>query len=75
VRRYLTTAIAPGSPLAVSARVSMRGSLKVGRWLPFRARELLNPHRGFVWRARVAGVLTGSDHVAATVRRQMDGTR
>jgi hypothetical protein len=62
VRRHLAAAIAPGAPLAVSVRLSMRGRIKIGRWLPFRARELLNPSRGFVWRARVAGVLTGSDH-------------
>jgi hypothetical protein len=40
----------------------MRGSIKLGRWLPFRARQVLNPHEGFVWAARVAGVIVGSDH-------------
>ena len=39
----------------------MRGHIKVGRWLPFRARQVLNPHRGFVWSARAAGVIAGSD--------------
>jgi hypothetical protein len=60
-RRHLAAAIAPGTPLAVSARLEMRGSIKVGRWLPFRARQVLNPHRGFVWAARAAGVVAGSD--------------
>jgi Family of unknown function (DUF6544) len=60
-RRYLETAIAPGAPLAVSARLRMRGRIKVGRWLPFQAREVLRPHDGFVWRARAAGVMSGSD--------------
>jgi len=40
----------------------MRGSIKLGgRWLGFRAREVLCPHRGFVWAARVGGVVVGSD--------------
>ena len=39
----------------------MRGHIKVRRWLPFRARQVLNPHRGFVWSARAAGVIAGSD--------------
>lgn len=39
----------------------MRGRIKVGRWLPFRARQVLNPHRRFVWAARAAGVIAGSD--------------
>jgi hypothetical protein len=63
VRRYFRAAIAPGTPLAVSARLGMRGSIKLGgRWLPFRARQILAPHRGFVWAARIAGGLfAGSD--------------
>jgi hypothetical protein len=61
VRRYLATAVADGTPLAHSARIAMRGHLKVGRWLPFRAQEVLAPHRGFVWRARAAGLIGGYD--------------
>jgi hypothetical protein len=61
VRRHLTLAIAPGTPLATSARLRMRGSIRVGRWLPFRARQLLAPHHGFVWSARAAGLIAGSD--------------
>jgi hypothetical protein len=49
-RRFLVAAIAPGTPLAVSARLGMRGSIKLGKgWLAFRAREVLSPHRGFMW--------------------------
>jgi hypothetical protein len=62
VRQHLARAIAPGTPLIRCARLTMRGSIKVGRWLPFRARQVLNPHEGFVWTARVAGVIAGSDH-------------
>ena len=63
VRRYFRAAIAPGTPLALAARLGMRGSIKLGgRWLPFQARQVLAPHRGFVWAARVAGRLfAGSD--------------
>ncbi len=62
VARYLRAAIAPGAPLARAADLDMRGRLKLnGRWLRFHAREVLAPHEGFVWRARVAGVVAGSD--------------
>ena len=67
VRRYFAHAIAPATPLSLCARLSMRGSIKLGRWLPFRARQVLRPHDGFVWAARVAGVIAGSD-------QYLDGT-
>jgi len=62
VQRYFRTAIAIGTPLATSARIRMRGQIKLNRWLPFRARQILNPHAGFVWRARVAGLISGADY-------------
>jgi hypothetical protein len=62
VRRYFHAAIAEGTPLATGARFRMRGHIKVGRWLPFRAQEIIDPHVGFVWTARAAGVIAGSDH-------------
>jgi len=61
VRRHLAQAIAPGTPLHTAARLRMRGSIKVGRWLPFRARQVLSPQRGFVWTARAAGLIAGAD--------------
>jgi hypothetical protein len=62
VRRYLRRSIEPGTPLARSARLWMRGSVKQGRWwLPFHARQVLAPLHGFVWAARVGGILVGSD--------------
>jgi hypothetical protein len=61
VCRYLRAAIAPGTPLATVARFGMRGQIKLGRWLPFRAEELLAPHQGFHWVARAAGVVSGFD--------------
>jgi hypothetical protein len=47
----------------------MRGSIKIaGRWLPLRATEVLAPHRGFVWSARVSGGLfAGSDQYASAL--------
>jgi hypothetical protein len=59
--RYLTASIRDGTPLAAGARLSMRGRIKIGRWLPFRARQLLVPRLGTVWEARVAGAISGSD--------------
>jgi TusA-related sulfurtransferase len=64
VRRYLAAAIAPGTPLVTSARLRMRGHIKVGRWLPFRAEQALDPHHGFHWSARAAGVISGFDRYA-----------
>jgi hypothetical protein len=65
VRRYLRGSISPGTPMARSARFRMRGSVKLcGAWLPFRAQQVLAPLHGFVWCARVGGVLVGSDHYA-----------
>lgn len=61
VRRHLSQAIALGAPIAQGGRLSMRGSIKLGRWLPFRARQVLNPHVGFIWAARVGWVITGFD--------------
>ena len=36
VLRYLTAAVAPGTPLARTARIRMHGTIRIGRWLPFR---------------------------------------
>jgi uncharacterized protein DUF6544 len=64
VRRYLAAAIAPGTPLATAARIQMRGHIRVGRWPPFHAREVLAPRRGFGWAGRVAGLIAGCDRYA-----------
>jgi hypothetical protein len=65
-RRMLAAAIAPGAPLAASARLRMRGSIKLNRWLSFRATQVIAPGVGFLWRARVAGLIHGYD-------RSLDG--
>jgi hypothetical protein len=61
VRGYLSEAITPGTPLVTLARLRMRGRIKIGRWLPFHAEETLDPHHGFAWTARAAGLISGSD--------------
>jgi hypothetical protein len=61
VCRHLRATIAPGTPLATSARLGMRGQLELGRWLPFQAEQVLAPHHGFYWAARVAGLISGFD--------------
>jgi hypothetical protein len=62
-RRWLASAIAPGTPLWTSVQLTMRGQIKIGAWRPFTARQVLAP-AGFVWSAtaRVAGLpVTGFD--------------
>jgi hypothetical protein len=54
-------AIAPGTAIATAVTLTMRGRIKLGRWLPFRAKQVLNPYEGFIWAARVAGLIVGSD--------------
>jgi hypothetical protein len=61
VRRYFNAAIALGTPIANSARLRMKGEIKVKRWLPFRARQVLSPRVGFVWAGRAGGLIAGSD--------------
>lgn len=65
VRRYFSAAIDPGTPLHSCVQIRMTGALRLGRWLPFRARQVLAPTRGFLWRARVAGAITGYDQYFA----------
>jgi hypothetical protein len=52
VRRYLAHAIRPGASRAPATRLTMRGHIKAGLWLPFEATEEIDG-RSFDWRARV----------------------
>jgi len=62
VRRFFLASIAPGTPLALAARITMRGSIRLkARWLPFRGEEVIAPHEGFVWTAAVTGGIKGFD--------------
>lgn len=62
VARWFRASIEPGTPHATAADLRMDGSIRIGRWLPMTAREVVAPRTGFVWAARVAGVIVGSDH-------------
>jgi hypothetical protein len=63
-RRWVRHAIAPGTPLHRAATITMHGSIRLGRWRPFTARQVLAPGRGFIWAAksRLAGLpISGFD--------------
>lgn len=67
-RRWLTHAIAPGTPLYGSVELTMRGEIRLGTWRPFTARQILRPPDGFIWAAtaRVAGLpVVGYDRFSA----------
>jgi hypothetical protein len=66
VQRWLSHAILPGTPLWRSVELAMHGQIKLGRWRPFTARQVLAPPDGYIWAAtaRVAGLpVTGYDRV------------
>ncbi|MGY1837638.1 DUF6544 family protein [Blastococcus sp. SYSU DS0510] len=67
-RRWLTHAIAPGTPLWPTVELSMRGQIRLGTWRPFTARQVLTPPRGFIWAAtaRLFGVpVVGFDRLSS----------
>lgn len=48
-RRWLSHAIAPGTPLRRSVSLAQHGQIRLGSWRPFRATQVLAPPGGFVW--------------------------
>lgn len=52
-RRYLEHAIASGTRRASAVRLCMHGEIKLRRWLPFRAEQLIRRDRGMIWNATV----------------------
>jgi hypothetical protein len=67
-RRWLGHAIAPGTPLWSSVELTMHGQIKLGRWRPFTARQVLTPPDGYIWaaRTRLAGLpVTGYDQLSS----------
>lgn len=65
--RWLSHAIAPGTPLWSSVELTMHGRIKLGRWRPFTARQVLSPPGGYTWAAtaRLAGLpVTGYDRLS-----------
>ncbi|WP_327092495.1 hypothetical protein OIE66_18180 [Nonomuraea sp. NBC_01738] len=51
VRRWVRHAIAPGTPLRRGVVLSSHGTIMIGRWRPFTARQVLAPFDGYVWAA------------------------
>jgi hypothetical protein len=67
-RRWLSHAIAPGTPLWSRVELTMHGQIKLGRWRPFTARQVLAPPDGYIWsaRTRLAGLpVTGYDRLGS----------
>jgi hypothetical protein len=52
VQRWLGHTLSPGVPLGRRAEVVMTGRIRLGRWRPFTARQILAPPDGLVWAAR-----------------------
>src|SRR4030088_1389364 len=48
-RRYLTHAIAPGTPLASAVRLRMHGEIKLKGWLPFTAEQVIRSDGDMLW--------------------------
>jgi uncharacterized protein DUF6544 len=64
VRRYFDHALPSGPPASPGVRLTMRGRIKVGWWLPFTG-EWEGDGRSFEWRARVArGLMSAVDRYA-----------
>lgn len=51
VQRYLNHAIAPGTQLASAVRLQMHGEIKLNRWIPFQAEQVICWERGMIWQA------------------------
>jgi hypothetical protein len=66
-RRWLDHAVTPGSEGLRRAELRMHGEILVGRWRPFRARQVLDAGEAFTW-AATAGrgplAIRGADRYA-----------
>ncbi|MEM7050723.1 MAG: DUF6544 family protein [Acidobacteriota bacterium] len=64
-RRYFSYSIQPGTPLVSAVELEMEGEIGLGTrdkpgYRPMRARQILAPPHGLVWRVR-SGSIAGSD--------------
>jgi len=50
---YLEHAVAAGTPLASAVRLQMHGEIKLKRWFPFSAEQVICWSRGLIWKAVV----------------------
>lgn len=66
-RRYLEHAIAPETKLAAAVRLKMHGEIKLKKWIPFTAEQVICWEHGLIWSATawMNGFLpiVGSDRV------------
>ncbi|BBO23080.1 conserved hypothetical protein [Candidatus Nitrosymbiomonas proteolyticus] len=53
VRAYFARTFSPGAVLPRAARLRMHGEIKLNRWLPFEAEQVIHLDRGMVWKAKV----------------------
>ncbi len=65
--RYLEHAIAPGTKIAAAVRLKMHGEIKLKKWIPFTAEQVICWEHGLIWSATawMNGFLpiVGSDRV------------
>ncbi|MEA5509423.1 DUF6544 family protein [Crocosphaera sp. UHCC 0190] len=50
-RQYLEHAIAPGTAIASAVRLLMHGEIKLKKWIPFKAEQVICWERGLIWSA------------------------
>jgi hypothetical protein len=50
-RRYLEHAIAPGTKIASAVRLKMHGEIKLKKWIPFTAEQVICWQHGLIWSA------------------------
>ena len=65
-RRYLDHAIAPGTKLASAVRLKMHGEIKLKKWIPFKAEQVICWEHGLIWSATawINGLpIVGSDRI------------
>jgi hypothetical protein len=65
-RRFLDRAMAPGTRPAFAVRLRMHGEIKLQRWFPFEAEQVIRRERGMIWgaTARMYGLpVRGSDRL------------
>ncbi len=50
-RRYLEHVIAPGTQFASAVRLKMHGEIKLKKWIPFKAEQVICWEHGLIWSA------------------------
>ena len=50
-KQYLEHAIAPGTQLASAVRLKMHGEIKLKKWIPFKAEQVICWEHGLIWSA------------------------